>query len=327
MRWYFRPFALLAILHLLNVSALAQGFQQLGGCVTLGTTPVCPVATTVTGLTLSGGTLSGTTTLPGSGQIDSNGLIGAGVGTATAWIDAGADRSLSSWTTTGVGLKIRGGTYTDTSGSGTIALRVINSIAGGTLASSSAVTLSNAATLYVPNVPTAGTNTTITKPWATYFALGDSYFGGNIGIQNTNPTAMLTIGKTGAVGTARTYNIFTDSSNGEWAYLGSWGPTANVATYGTDKNGTGATRNVQVMVGGTSKLNYGITTAGVWTTPDPVRLSTGFTVGGLPGAVGAGARAYVTDQLTTCAAAGVALTGGGAVTCPAFFNGTTWVGG
>lgn len=56
----------------------------------------------------------------------------------------------------------------------------------------------------------------------------------------------------------------------------------------------------------------------------PVKLF-GYTVSTLPtGTVGA--IAYVTDQLTTCAVAGAALTGGGAVTCPVFYNGTAWVG-
>ncbi len=52
----------------------------------------------------------------------------------------------------------------------------------------------------------------------------------------------------------------------------------------------------------------------------------GFTVGALPAAGTAGRRAYVTDQLTTCAVAGAALTGGGAVVCPVFDNGVAWVG-
>lgn len=41
----------------------------------------------------------------------------------------------------------------------------------------------------------------------------------------------------------------------------------------------------------------------------------------------AGARAHVTDQLTTCAAPGAAVTGGGTLTCPVFYNGSAWVGG
>ena len=58
------------------------------------------------------------------------------------------------------------------------------------------------------------------------------------------------------------------------------------------------------------------------------RITTGgYTVAGLPAAPGTGARAYVTNQVTTCAVTGAALTGGGAVTCPVFYNGTAWVGG
>lgn len=55
-------------------------------------------------------------------------------------------------------------------------------------------------------------------------------------------------------------------------------------------------------------------------------VSTGYTVATLPTGI-TGGRAHVTDQLTTCAGIGVALTGGGAVTCPAFYNGSAWVGG
>lgn len=58
-----------------------------------------------------------------------------------------------------------------------------------------------------------------------------------------------------------------------------------------------------------------------------IRTATAFTVSTLPAAGTAGRRAYVTDQLTTCAGVGVALTGGGAVVCPAFDNGVAWVGG
>lgn len=69
----------------------------------------------------------------------------------------------------------------------------------------------------------------------------------------------------GPTATARSYNSFTDASNGEWAYMGDWGVTSNVATYGTDKNGTGSTRNLQFVVGGADKLDFGITNANIWT--------------------------------------------------------------
>jgi hypothetical protein len=42
--------------------------------------------------------------------------------------------------------------------------------------------------LYIPNAPTAGTNVTITNPYAVYVNAGRNYFGGNMGI-GTLPTA------------------------------------------------------------------------------------------------------------------------------------------
>lgn len=50
-----------------------------------------------------------------------------------------------------------------------------------------------------------------------------------------------------------------------------------------------------------------------------------FTVAGLPTGIQGGI-AYVTDQLTAAAAKGVAPTGGGAVKCVVFYNGSAWVG-
>jgi hypothetical protein len=55
-------------------------------------------------------------------------------------------------------------------------------------------------------------------------------------------------------------------------------------------------------------------------------VSKGYTVSTLPSGV-TGGRAHVTDQLTTCAVPGAALTGGGSVICPVFYNGSAWVGG
>lgn len=51
-----------------------------------------------------------------------------------------------------------------------------------------------------------------------------------------------------------------------------------------------------------------------------------YTVSGLPTGVQY-ARVFVTDQLTSCPAIGAALTGGGSVVCPAYYNGAAWVGG
>lgn len=77
---------------------------------------------------------------------------------------------------------------------------------------------------------------------------------------------------------------------------------------------------------GTPTGTIGLTNAMVINHLGVVALSPGFTVSTLPASPTTGSRAYVTDQTATCAAAGAALTGGGAVTCPVFYNGAAWVG-
>jgi len=88
-------------------------------------------------------------------------------------------------------------------------------------------------------------------------------------------------------------------------------PTDNAYDIGA----SGATRPRNIYVAGNGTFG------------GPIRISAGYTVATLPTAGTAGRYAYVTDQLTTCAAAGAALTGGGSVVCPVFDNGSAWVGG
>lgn len=176
---------------------------------------------------------------------------------------------------------------------------------------------------------------------------------GNMGLGTAIPQARLHIGTT--AGTARIYNSFTDASNGEWAYLGDWGKVANTATYGTDKNGTGTGRNVQIMSGGTVALAintsqliaFGPSAAFTSSFPAlkrsttiaqfrlgddsdyaPIEASTtrtakAFTVATLPAAGSPGRRAYVTDANATVFLSIVA--GGGANIVPVFDDGTNWV--
>lgn len=101
-------------------------------------------------------------------------------------------------------------------------------------------------------------------------------------------------------------NTYINGQNGGYAANGATGNTSGgniVLTPGT-ANGTAA--NGYVVA------NTPITTGG-------------YTVANLPTGV-LGMKAYVTDQLTTCTTAGAALTGGGSVVCPVFFNGSAWVG-
>ncbi len=94
--------------------------------------------------------------------------------------------------------------------------------------------------------------------------------------------------------------------------------------FAIDSNLAGGAANLVVS----GKLGVGIGTAA---TPaatieaNGTIKTAGYTVSTLP-AGSVGMRAYVTDQLTACVVAGAALTGGGAVTCPVFYNGSAWVG-
>lgn len=117
---------------------------------------------------------------PGPLQIvGSTGAVGIGA-SPTRRFQIEGNFSLSSWTTTGVNFAVVAGTFTDTTGSGTIGSRAVNSIGTPTLASSSAVTLTDAATLYISAPPTAGTNTTITNGWALWVDSGNVRFDGNL---------------------------------------------------------------------------------------------------------------------------------------------------
>ncbi len=73
--------------------------------------------------------------------------------------------------------------------------------------------------------------------------------------------------------TWRVYNTRTDASNYERGIF-DWAFAANVLTIGTDKLGTGVSRNLQFIIGGANKLDYGVTTANVWT------ANAGFVVNG-----------------------------------------------
>jgi hypothetical protein len=121
--------------------------------------------------------------------------------------------------------------------------------------------------------------------------------------------------------TFRIYNTYTDASNGEWGGF-NWTDVANVLSIGTKANGTGSTRNLQFIVGGTNKLDYGVTTAGTWSFQVPVARK-GYTVATLPASPGTGAMAYVTDAVACTFLAGI--TGGAATFCPVIYNGTAWV--
>jgi Chaperone of endosialidase len=112
--------------------------------------------------------------------VNSNDMVAIGTTSANAHLYISGNVSDASWMSTGKALAVAAATFTDTTGSGTKTRRVAVSFAQPTFASSSAVTVTDAATLYIPAAPAAGTNTTFTNSWAQYIGAGNAFFGGNI---------------------------------------------------------------------------------------------------------------------------------------------------
>lgn len=101
-----------------------------------------------------------------------------------------------------------------------------------------------------------------------------------------------------------------------------WQTTANTLTIGTTNGGTGLARNLQFVVGGSVKLDYGVTNANSWTVPSIV--TTALTYSTLPASPTAGQRAYITDATTSTFGATVTV-GGGSNKVPVFYNGSAWI--
>jgi hypothetical protein len=231
-----------------------------------------------TGATLSGGTLSGTTTLPGSGAVTSGGSL---------YIGSAAALTVASVSNQGIQLASTGGTSrvtnvryaNDAFGPASFFAKSRASSVGGFAAAQSGdglgesryvgddgTTLNTIAAIFraeVDGVVSAGDVPGRfiwqVKPIGAGIAERMRLTATGLGIRNANPQAMLSVGT--SAGTALVYNSFTDASNGEWAYLGSWGPTANVSTFGTAHNGSGVARDVSLIYDGTERIR--LVTGGV----------------------------------------------------------------
>jgi hypothetical protein len=105
-------------------------------------------------------TLSASSTFTTTASTNFNNTAGAKLTTGASAVSA------IGWTTSGIGLRIQGASYTDTSSTGTIANSHVHALGTPTIASSNTITVTDAGTLYIQGAPTAGTNTTITNAWA-----------------------------------------------------------------------------------------------------------------------------------------------------------------
>lgn len=136
------------------------------------------ISTAQEGLRIDAGSTNPIVVLAASG-----GNVGIGVTSPSAKLAIGGNVSASAWGLNGLALQGAAATYTDssTAGSGTATNAVFNSFGQPTLAASnSTVTTTNAATLYIANAPVAGTNMTITNPYALWIDAGSSRFDGDV---------------------------------------------------------------------------------------------------------------------------------------------------
>lgn len=165
---------------------------SLGGSITL----TLPSATGT--LLNSNGTLTGVfngSTVTASSSITPNNTGGANINFGTSGLSA------SAWTTLGISIRQQARTYTDSSSTGTVAVSAINGFGIPTLGSTNAITVTDAASLYIADGPTAGTNTTITNKWALLTAGNIKAAGATIG-GTTLPTATGTTGQVLALSSA-----------------------------------------------------------------------------------------------------------------------------
>lgn len=163
----------------------------------------------VNGLSFDGTTLS----------IDAtNNLIGLGTAAPGAQLHLAGGVSSSAWTTNGIGIRQAAATYTDTSSSGTVTTTAVNAIGTATLAASSSTTYTHAASWYIESAPSAGTNATITNPWALLVDSGNVRLDGRMFVNYSSDTGQLfSVGSTAfttssAIGTGGALSRFGGSS-------------------------------------------------------------------------------------------------------------------
>ena len=191
------------------------------------------------------------------------GTNGVGVGTTStdATITIGGNETATSWQTAGIGLRVTGATYTDssTAAAGTAATNHINTIGVPTLAATNGgVTTTSAATLYIGGAPVAGSNMTITNRYALLVATGSTGFGGDL--LNTQANGV------GNIGSSTTYfnTAFVKATSAQYAdvaekYLADAEyPVGTVLVIGGDKEVTQSNMVGQTSIAGTVSENPGV---------------------------------------------------------------------
>jgi len=228
---------------------------------------------------------------------------------------------------TGVALNLAAATYTDsTTGAGTVTGPNAASWLGRpTFASTNAVTYTEAATLYIQNSPAAGTNTTLTNPYALLVANGVVKIKTVTSSTGVTSGALVVDGGVGVAGNLYASALFDNGARVlTTATIGSSGVSSIIA--GTDISVSGATGNVTVSNVSTlqSVTNRGFTTTNVINITNTTTASS-TTTGALRVSGGIGALQVYAANLfdsgnrvltSITATAGTGLSGGGTINGP-----------
>lgn len=162
-------------------------------------------------------------------------------------------------------------TVTDASSAGgaTNSLGTITSFGSTTVAASNTgVTYTNLATLYIAGAPTAGTNVTITNPYALYVAAGDAYFGGTVtaGTVNLTTLDLTNLEVTNIKAKDGTASITLADSTGVASF------TANPVLSGGTANGVAYLNGSKVLTTGSALTFDGTNLSNAQTSASPVGL-------------------------------------------------------
>lgn len=118
----------------------------------------------------------------------SGGLAIGNLPTGTTGLELSYAYSGAYWGAGGCQFKSTPRTNMDTSSSGGVGIIVITSFGGGTIAASNVTTYTQAASVYIAGPPTAGTNVTITNPFALIINSGILLLNANNSLQFANQT-------------------------------------------------------------------------------------------------------------------------------------------
>lgn len=116
-------------------------------------------------------------------RILNNGSFGIGIAAPTSRLHLAGNTTAAAWGVNGIHFNAAAATFTDnsTAGSGTATNAMANTLGIPTFAATnSSVTMTNGANLYIAGPPAAGTNVTITNPWALFVEDGNSRFDGTL---------------------------------------------------------------------------------------------------------------------------------------------------